>query len=390
MIYLDNAATTRLDPSVFEAMLPYLSEEYGNPGSLHTMGRTAAKAVETARAQVAEFLHCSPEQIIFTSGGTEANAMVFEGLKDRLRADGKTHIITSEIEHTSVLRAAEALIKDGFDVTFLRPDSHGVITAEDIFKAITPKTGLVSIMYENNEIGSINPVGEIAIECWRHGALFHTDCVQAAAGRVINAKDIGCDFLSVSSHKLHGPKGMGVLFVKNKNLLSPILRGGDSQEYGLRGGTENVPGIVGTGAACSIMGKRFRDDSVTSSTMKQVYYLRLMGGLEDYGYESCIKVNGPSVMQPGKILSLTIHGVDGQTLLLLLASRGVCVSAGSACRGGENSPSPVLTSIGVGEEDARCTIRVSFSRMNAEHDVILAADCTAKCIAALLEAGRET
>lgn len=280
MIYLDNAATTQIDKRVLDAMMPYLTTQYGNAGTLYKFGRSAGEAVKQARAQVAEFLNAKPEQILFTSGGSEANSLVFQGLKEYLKSIGKTHILVSAIEHDSVLKAAHSLIKDEFYIEYLPAHSDGKVFAQSVEDAITSKTGLVSVMYVNNETGAVNPIEEIGTICMKRGILFHADCVQAAGCHPIDVEKIGCDFLSISSHKIHGPKGVGALFAKEKSMLAPIIFGGAEQEFGLRGGTENVAGIVGFGMACEISTKSLHEDCIWVSTLKQRFYMALTDALQ--------------------------------------------------------------------------------------------------------------
>lgn len=380
MIYLDNAATTQMDERVLKAMVPYLITEYGNAGTLYKFGRTANAAVRKARTQVASLLHATSEQIIFTSGGSEANSLVFGGLKDYLMHIGKTHILVSAIEHDSVLRAAESLIKDGFYVEYLLPHRDGTVSAQDVESAITPETGLISVMYANNETGAINPVNEIGAICMKRGILFHTDCVQAAGCHPIDVEEIRCDFLSLSSHKIHGPKGVGALFAKDKSVLTPVIFGGAEQEFGLRAGTENVAGIVGFGAACEISAKCLHEDCAWVSTLKQRFYMALIETLQKNGREDIVRTNGPSILTPGKTLNLRLCGIDGQTLLLMLDGKDICISAGSACNSHEAKPSHVLTAMGLTEDEARSSVRISFSRMNTADEVVDAANIIASCI----------
>lgn len=387
MIYFDNAATTQMDEQVLEAMMPYLTTEYGNAGTLYKFGRAANEAVQKARAQVAALINAEPEQIIFTSGGSEANSLVFGGLKDYLKHIGKTHILVSAIEHESVLRAAESLIKDGFYVEYLLPHRDGTVSAQDVESAITPETGLISVMYANNETGAINPVNEIGAICMKRGILFHTDCVQAAGCHPIDVEKIGCDFLSVSSHKIHGPKGVGALFARDKSVLTPIIFGGAEQEFGLRAGTENVAGIVGLGAACEISAKCLHEDCAWVSTLKQRFYMALIEALRKNAHEDIVRVNGPSILAPGKALNLCLRGVDGQTLLLMLDGKDICISAGSACNSHETKPSHVLTAMGLTEDEARSSVRISFSRMNTEGEIVAAANIIASCIEILANEG---
>ena len=380
MIYLDNAATTQIDKRVLDAMMPYLTTQYGNAGTLYKFGRSAGEAVKQARAQVAEFLNAKPEQILFTSGGSEANSLVFQGLKEYLKSIGKTHILVSAIEHDSVLKAVHSLIKDEFYIEYLPAHSDGKVFAQSVEDAITPKTGLVSVMYVNNETGAVNPIEEIGTICMKRGILFHTDCVQAAGCHPIDMEKIGCDFLSISSHKIHGPKGVGALFAKEKSMLAPIIFGGAEQEFGLRGGTENVAGIVGFGMACEISTKSLHEDCIWVSTLKQRFYMALTDALKKNGCAEIVHTNGSSVLSPGKTLNLCLRGIDGQTLLLMLDGKSICISAGSACRSHEAEPSHVLIAMGLTPDEARSSIRISFSRMNTADEIVDAANIIASCI----------
>lgn len=381
MIYLDNASTTKVDPKVIEAMMPYLTEQYGNPGTIYSFGRDSRKAVEKARAQVASFIGAKPEQIIFTSSGTESNNIVFASLIDKLQTDNKSEIVSTAIEHDSVIKAINNMcIKTNFYSHFVYPNAQGVVETDSIIRRINERTGLVSVMYVNNEVGSENPVAEIGEYCKTHGILFHTDCVQAAGSHEIDVEKIGCDFLSLSSHKIHGVKGIGALYVRDKSLLSPIIHGGDKQEFGLRGGTENVPAIVGFGKACEIATECLRKTDVETSSFKQNFYSCLLESLKSFGLEDVVHINGDLIIKHGKILNLRFDKVDGETLLLMLDAKGVCVSAGSACRSQENEPSRVLLAMGIEPEDARNSIRVSFSRMNTEREIEEAAKIMADCV----------
>lgn len=384
MIYLDNASTTQIDPLVLEAMLPYLKEEYGNAGTLYALGRRANEAIEKARTQVAEFIGAKPEQIVFTSGGTESNNTVFLSLLDFLKASEKTHVITASNEHDSVLKSARNLcIKHGFDVTYLPVNKAGCVEPGNLRAALRDDTGLVSIMYMNNETGSENPIEELGSMCSEHGILFHTDCVQAAGCSKLNVDKFHCDFLSLSSHKIHGPKGVGALFVRHRGMCNPLIHGGSSQEFGLRGGTENVAGIVGFGAACALMNKQLHEVDIHNSSLKQIFYNVLKDALEQYGIPNVLHVNGDLVIKHGKTINLRFDGVDAETLLLVLDARGVCVSAGSACRSHESEPSHVLLAMGIDAEDARNSVRFSFSKMNSEDEVREAARVVAGSVSTL-------
>ena len=385
MIYLDHAATTPLDPRVLEAMMPYLTSEYGNPGSLHAMGKAARKAVDKAREQTARFFNCEPEQVIFTSGGSEGNNMVFAGLETELRRRGKTDVMVSAIEHDSVLKAARKLcIKQDFHLQICPPDTDGQVHMSAIYGHVTEKTGFLSVMTANNETGVVNDTMRIGEYCRRNGILFHTDAVQFAGimpTDMNSAVFSSVDFLTVSGHKLNGPKGTGALFAKDPSLLSPLICGGEDQEFGLRGGTENVAGIVGFGEACEITGKEYA---------RRLAYLvgqhsQLVGMLtlnaKKHGLE--MKINGDPANCVPKTLSVCFPGVDAQTLLLMLDSRGICLSAGSACTAHENHPSHVLRAMGLSDDDARSSIRISLSHTNKPDEIDHAAREIVECAAAL-------
>lgn len=376
MIYLDNAATTQLDPRVLESMMPYLTTQYGNAGTLYKFGRAANTAVQEARARVAQFIGGNQDNIIFTSGGSEANNLVFHGVKDYLKRIGRTHILVSAVEHDSVLRAAESLTKDGFDVEYIPVLGNGTVPSAAVERALRADTGLVSVMYVNNETGVENPVDDIGSICLKHDILFHTDCVQAAGCHPIDATNIGCSFLSISSHKIHGPKGVGALYVKDTSLLSPLICGGHDQEFGLRGGTEDVAGIVGFGKACELSSAQLTEDRTTVSMLKQRFVTELQGHLGD----DAVHINGTSLLAPGKTINLRLDGVDNESLILMLDNMDICVSAGSACQSHESKPSHVLTAMGLTTEEARSSIRVSFSRMNTVDEVMDAARIMASFI----------
>lgn len=381
-IYLDNAATTRISPEVLDAMMPYLKEEYGNAGSLYGMGRRAAEAIQRARERTALLFGCAAEHVIFTSGGSESNSTVFAGLRKRLLDEGKKHLVISAVEHDSVLKAAQALTKDGFYITRIYPESNGHISKKKVEDAIQDDTGLVSVMFVNNETGVVNDVWGIGQFCRERSVLFHMDCVQAAGLYELPVE--GCaDFASVSSHKIHGPKGVGALYVRDKN-LSPLISGGASQEFGLRGGTENVAGIVGFGCACEKTVRSLQEDAVHISAMRQQFFMALCRKLEEESIgKSIVHINGLSAITPGKVLNLRIDGVDGETLLLMLDGKGVCASAGSACRSHEAEPSHVLTAMGLTRDEARSSVRLSFSKYNTAKEVEMAADIFVRCIRSL-------
>ena len=388
MVYLDSAATTPVDKRVIQEMLPYFENQFGNPGSLYSLGRKSKKAIDKARWQVARLIFARQEQIVFTSGGSEANAMALHGMKKYLNDMGRKHIIVSAAEHDSVLKAAQALIKEGFYVDIVPICGDGSVSVAAIEGKIRLDTGLISVMYINNETGTENPVDEIGAMCLKRGILFHTDCVQAASCMAIDVDKIGCDFLSLSSHKIYGPKGVGALFIKDTSKMSPIIYGGAHQEFGLRAGTENVAGIVGFGKACEILFTQLNEDIINASTHKQQFYRILVETLQNrFGISNRVHVNGQPIVRPGKTLNIRVDGVDSQTLLLMLDEDGVYVSAGSACRSHESEPSHVLMAMGLTEEEARSSIRISFSRLNSNQEITEAAEIFAKCIYMLRNPG---
>lgn len=383
MIYLDSAATTQIDRRVLESMMPYLTTQYGNAGTLYQFGRAANEALQAARAQVSRFVGAGEGNIVFTSGGSEANNLVFHGVKEYLRRIGRTHILVSAVEHDSVLRAAESLTKEGFDVGYIPVQESGSVSLAALEALLRPDTGLVSVMYVNNETGAVNPVCDIGSVCMKHGILFHTDCVQAAGCHAIDAVEIGCDFLSVASHKIHGPKGVGALYVKDMTTVTPLIRGGSEQEFGLRGGTENVAGAVGFGKACELAAAQLQENKTYVSGLKQMFVTELLDALKEQGIDGIIHINGGSIMAPGKTVNLRIDGVDNESLVLMLDNKGICISAGSACRSHESKPSHVLTAMGLTMEEARSSVRVSFSKMNTVEEAVEAAQTIAGFIGVL-------
>ena len=390
-IYLDNASTTKISRNVLEEMMPFLTEEYGNAGTIHSLGRKAKEAVELSRQRVADFLNAEPSQIIFTSGGTESNNAALTGLVPYLVESNKKHIITSSIEHESVLRPIGNLcMTDGFHVTKICSDNQCRVTPADLKEVIRKdkdNIGLVSVMYVNNENGAINPVNLIGQICRENGIIFHTDCVQAAGGIDIDVRKIGCQFASISSHKVHGPKGVGALYVKDrKEGLSPLIFGGGKQEFGLRGGTENVAGIVGFGKACEYMTGAARHVESHTSKLKRLFLQRLYSKMNSQGLGEILHVNSGNIGCSGKILNISFKGIDAETLLLMLDSKGVYVSSGAACSNNESKPSHVLKEMGVPDDEARESLRVSFSIFNYDSEIKDAADCFAECVLQLHKA----
>lgn len=381
MIYLDNAATTKVSQEVLDEMLPYLGERYGNPGTVYSLGRQAASAVAAARQRVADFIGASPEQIIFTSGGSEANTIAIRCTHKHLMSNGKGVVLTSATEHDSILKAIEEV-----NHVIVGVDNKGVVDISEIETLLWkyPRIGMVSVMYVNNETGSVNSVKEIARVCGEYGVLFHTDCVQAAGCQRINVDEIGCDFLSLSSHKIHGVKGVGALYVKNKELLTPQIYGGALQEFGLRSGTENVSGIVAFGMACEIAGAHQESNLANVTRYKQTFYDSLKRELNEYGLKDIVSINGEPISSQGKTLNLRFENVDAETLMLMLDAQGIYISAGSACRSHESQPSHVLTAMGLTPDQARDSVRISFSEYNTPIEIEIAARTMACCINNLL------
>lgn len=378
MIYLDNAATTQMAPEVREAMEPFLTEEFGNPNSLHSMGQRAAEAVANARRQVAELFRCEPRNIIFTSGGSESNALAILGLKDHLLETGRTHLITSEIEHESVLKAMKAMTKYGFDVVCLPFQKDFRRFDEAFSNLLTEKTGFVSFMNENNEVGEQFYPAFHLLSAKGRKFLTHIDMVQTTRYSDFYVKAKKIDFLSLSGHKLHGPKGVGVLYAKNPELLNPLVFGGDNQEFGKRGGTTNVAGVVGMGAAAKLATISMEEeyDLVEHyGILRKAFYSRLAQKLNNKG----VKLNGDC----DKILNFQVEGVRGDSLVLAMSARGVCISAGSACSAHYDNPSHVLLALGLTEAQAKNSVRVSFSRYNTVAEVREAAKIMAECIGLL-------
>ena len=360
-VYADNAATTKLSPAVLEAMMPYLTEEYGNPSSLYRFGNHAKRAIEQARKEVADVLGAEPFEILFTGGGSEADNWVKEIMRS-LKARGKNHFITSAVEHHALLHSAQRLQKEGFEVTFIPVDREGQIDPEQVRAAIRPETGLVSIMFANNEIGTIYPIQEIGTICRQAGVLFHTDAVQAAGHLPINVKEMNIDLLSLSAHKFHGPKGVGAFYCR-RGIPLPSLIDGGAQERGKRAGTENVAGIVGLGAALRLANEEMSETSARVSAMRD----RLIDGILQT-VPMC-RLNGPRHNRLPGNCNISFLGIEGESLLLRLDLAGIAASSGSACASSSLDPSHVLLAIGLPHEVAHGSVRLSLSDYNTEEDV---------------------
>lgn len=394
MIYLDNSATTPIHPEVLKAMMPYLKGGYGNAGAVYRIGRESAKAIRKAREQVAQLFNASADQIVFTSGGSEGNNMVFSyGMRCMLEERGRKHVVISQIEHDSVYEAAthmfkpsgKADIKDDFYTQFIHTKSDGTVDVKHLEALLDEdeSIGLVSVMYVNNETGAVNPINHIGEICRERGIMFHTDCVQAAGCHAIDTNTIGCDFATISGHKIHAPKGIGAIYIKDKTLARSLIYGGANQEFGLRGGTENVAGIVGLGKACDLICSDFGTQRVTISLLKRLFYGNMISYLKEANLEDKIHVNGASVGDVGKTLNLRVENIDSETLLLMLDAKGVCISAGSACHSHKSEPSRVLTAMGLSDDEARDSVRISFSSINTPAEVEEAASIFSSCIEAL-------
>lgn len=370
-------------------MEPYLQGAYGNPNAIYGFGKDARKAIDKARAQVATLVGCDPSHIVFTSCGSEGNSMAIKGTHRYLKAMKRPLVLTTGEEHESVYNAAKSFLN--YVPTPIHThgifDDCGSIIPSVLEKEFrnNPLIGMVSMMYVNNEFGSVNPVKEIATICHAHNVLYHTDCVQAAGFVPLDVNDIGCDFLTISGHKIHAPKGIGALYVRDFDKIEPIVYGSDYQEFGFRGGTQNVAAIVGFGKACEISYENLKSVNLTTSGFKQIFYTELKNRLETAGIAEIMHVNGEPVIKNGKILSLRFDGIDGEALVLMADIMGVCISTGSACHGDDKEPSRALLTLGLTEQEAHSTIRVSFSRMNTQKEIVNAAETIAKCVETLYE-----
>ena len=355
-VYADNAATTQMSDSVLKAMMPLLTDIYGNPSSLHSVGQIAKEHLEAARETVAECIGADPKEIYFTSGGSEADNQAIRSAAYIGARKGKKHIISSKFEHHAVLHTLDALKKEGFEVTLLDVYSNGIVKPEDVANAITDETCLVTIMTANNEIGTIQPIAEIGKICKEKGVLFHTDAVQAVGHIPVNVKDMNCDMLSVSAHKFHGPKGVGFLYARKGILLTNIIYGG-AQERNKRDGTENMASIVGMATAIKDATDHLKENAEKVTAMRN----RLIDGLK--GIERS-RINGDLEHHLPGTLNMCFEGIEGESLLLLLDAKGICASSGSACTSGSLDPSHVLLSIGVPVEIAHGSLRLSISEYN--------------------------
>lgn len=361
-VYLDNAATTRVKPAVVEAMLPYYTEYFGNPSSLHSFARDAHAGLEKARAQLAEALHAREEEIIFTGGGTESDNAVLFGAARKYAQKGK-HIITTEVEHHAILHACETLEKEyGCEITYLPVDEYGVVNAKQVEEAIRPDTILVSVMFANNEVGTIMPIAEIGALCREKGVLFHTDAVQAVGHLPIDVGAMRIDFLSLSAHKFHGPKGVGALYVRKGLRLPPFIQGG-GQENGRRAGTENVAGIIGMGAAIELAVKDMEENAAQMCRLRDKLMAKIPSAIQD------VKLNGHPVERLPNNVNFSIRYIEGEGMLLLLDLNGIAASSGSACTSGSLDPSHVLLAMGLSHEVAHGSLRLTLSDETTEEEI---------------------
>jgi len=361
LIYLDNAATTAMHAEVLQEMLPFLQENYANPSSIYTFAQKARKAVEDAREVVAGLLGAKAQEIYFTGGGSESDNWAVKGAAMALRKQGK-HIITSKIEHHAVLHTCEYLEKQGYEVDYLDVDGNGFVSPQAVEAAIRPDTILISIMFANNEIGTVEPIGEIGKIASAHGILFHTDAVQAFGHIPIDVDKLSIDLLSASAHKFHGPKGVGFLYVRNHAKIDTLIHGG-AQEHARRAGTHNVPGIVGMGAAAQIAGQKMEESAARQREVRDYAIGRI---LQEVPYA---RLNGDRICRLPNNINICFRFIEGESLLLMLDRKGICASSGSACTSGSLDPSHVLLAIGLPHEIAHGSLRLTLSEQTTKEDM---------------------
>ena len=377
MIYLDNGATTKTAPEVVEAMLPYFTENFGNPGGIYSLGSAGKKAVNQARRTLAEMIGARPEEIYFTSGGTESDNWAIKAAAEGCAQKGR-HIITTKIEHHAVLHTCMDLEKRGFEVTYLEVDGYGRVEPEALEKAIRPDTVLISVMAANNEIGTLEPIGEIGRLARERGILFHTDAVQALGQIPMHVEELCVDMLSASAHKLGGPKGVGMLYVRSGLKIPSFLHGG-AQERGRRAGTENVPGIVGFGAAAARAMRIMKDKTVREIELRDYLIRRIE---EEIPY---CRLNGHRTDRlPGNV-NISFSFVEGESVLIALDMKGICASSGSACTSGALDPSHVLLAIGLEQSEAQGALRFTLSEENTVEEIDTGVDCLKQSVARFRE-----
>jgi len=381
LIYLDNAASTAVHPEVVKEMIPYFDTQYGNPSSIHQFGRKAKNAIQKARKQVAALIGAEPDEILFTSGGTESNNIILYGisnipLRTRPFQELRNHIITSSIEHEAILQPCKNLEEIGCKITYLPVDESGMVDLPDVANSLTEDTIIVSIMFANNEVGTIQPIKEISEVCKKYDVLFHTDAVQAVGKVPINVKELGVDALSVSSHKINGPKGVGALFIKKGIKPNPIILGG-GQENGMRSGTENVASIVGFGKACEIAKEKLNENISHFQTLHSSILSKIVKEISD------VKLNGHTEKRIFNNIHLTFLGVNGEDLIIKLDEHGIAASTGSACSVHTQKASHVLKAMGFNHEQITGSLRISFGYMNTLDEVDQAVEVLKKVVAEL-------
>lgn len=370
IIYFDNSATTKINTEVLNEMLPFFTTEFGNASSLYTIGRKSKRAIEKARKQVAELINCKQNEVYFTAGGSESDNLALKGFAYANKEKGN-HIITSKIEHHAVLESCENLEKQGFKVTYLNVDKDGRVDIDQLMNSITDDTILISIMFANNEIGTIEPIGEISKIAKSKNIMFHTDAVQAVGNVKIDVKSLGIDMLSMSSHKIYGPKGVGALYVRDGISLEKFINGGH-QEKNLRAGTENVAGMVGLGEACRIANSELENHIKHLEELRNYYISKIKEEVKE------IKINGSLKERLPGNANVSFKDIDASTMLIKLDELGICASAGSACNTGSIEPSHVLTAIGLTPEYSNGALRITFGDDNTKEDVDYLIECIKK------------
>lgn len=374
-IYMDHGATTPVDPLVVDAMLPYFTETFGNASSLHSFGQEATSALEQSRQQVAVSIGAKPEEIIFTSGGTESDNLAIKGVAYRNSGKGK-HIITSTIEHPAILNTCAYLEKEGFDVTYVPADSDGIIDMDELKKAIRDDTILISVMHANNEIGTIQPISDISKLAKEKSIYLHTDAVQSLGKIAVNVDKLGVDLLSMSSHKIHGPKGVGALYVRKGTPLQALAHGG-SHERSMRAGTENISGIVGFAKAVALADERLVDDAKHMTQLRDSLIGKVMDSIDD------VELSGHPTNRLPNNVNLRFSFIEGESMLLFLDMKGIAISTGSACSSKSLEPSHVLTAIGLRPEDSHGSLRITLGKDNTQEEVDYVVDALVEVVGRL-------
>ena len=374
IIYFDNSATTKIKTVVLNEMIPFLTTEYGNASSLYSIGRKSKRAVENARKQVAELINCNSNEIFFTAGGSESDNIALKGFAYANKEKGN-HIITSKIEHPAILETCRSLEEQGFEISYINVDEQGIIKIEELQNEIKPSTILISVMAANNEIGTIQPIEQIAQIAHQYGITFHTDAVQAVGNILIDVKKMGIDMLSLSGHKIHGPKGIGALYIKSGIKVQKIINGGH-QEKDKRAGTENVAGIVGLGKACEIANKNLEIHIKYLTKLRDYYIIKLQKEMPGK-----IRINGSMQKRLPGNANISFENVDSSELIFKLDEKGICVSSGSACSSGNKMPSHVLTAINVPEKYLNSAIRTTFGDNNSYEQI----DYLVKCLKSMIK-----